>query len=90
MVKPSGPFCNLACAYCYYLAKHALYPQGEPFRMTDATLRAFVRQTYAAHPGPHVDFAWQGGEPTLMGLDFFRRAVALQKELLRADRVRGG
>ena len=82
MAKPIGPLCNLACSYCYYLDKEGLYPAGERFRMADAVLERFVRQYIAANPGPQVDFAWQGGEPTLMGIDFFRRVVALQRRYL--------
>ncbi len=82
MAKPIGPVCNLDCAYCYYLRKEALYAPGEDFRMSDEVLRRYIHDYLAAQPGPHVDFAWQGGEPTLMGLDFFRQIVALQKEYL--------
>lgn len=82
MAKPGGAACNLACDYCYYLDKEALYP-GRPLRMSDATLEAYVRQTIEAQPGPDVAFAWQGGEPTLMGLPFFERAFALQRRYRR-------
>lgn len=79
MAKPSGAKCNLDCKYCFYLEKEGLYPRGS-HRMTDAVLEAYVRQQIAAQPrGAEVLFAWQGGEPTLMGLDFFEKAVALQK-----------
>jgi uncharacterized protein len=82
MAKPIGPACNLECAYCFYLGKDALYPGRHSFRMSDAVLESFVRQYIAAQQVPEVTFAWQGGEPTLMGLDFFRRAVTLQKQYL--------
>lgn len=78
MVKPRGPICNLACEYCYFLSKEKLYP-GSEFRMSDELLVDFTRQLISAHKLPELTFAWQGGEPTLMGLDFFRRAVSLQK-----------
>lgn len=84
MTKPTGPICNLDCAYCYYLDKEKLYPRGENFRMSDATLERYVEQFIASQPGPDVTFAWQGGEPTLMGLDFFRRAVELERRYLPA------
>ena len=84
MAKPIGPLCNLDCSYCYYLGKERLYPRGERFRMDDAMLERFVHQYIAANPGPHVDFAWQGGEPTLLGLDFFRRVVELQRRHMPA------
>lgn len=79
MAKPVGPICNLDCTYCYYLEKKELYPDALPLRMSEETLAAFVRQYIEAQPGPDVHFMWQGGEPTLMGLDFFRRVVALQQ-----------
>lgn len=78
MAKPRGAVCNLDCAYCFYLPKEQLYP-GSASRMTDAVLERFVRQHIEAHQAPEVTFTWQGGEPTLMGLDFFKRAVELQR-----------
>ncbi len=82
MTKPRGAICNLDCDYCFYLRKEALYP-GASFRMSDETLENYTRQYIAAQRAPEVNFAWQGGEPTLMGLDFFRRAVAVQKKYAR-------
>ncbi|HKB53286.1 MAG TPA: radical SAM protein, partial [Ramlibacter sp.] len=79
MAKPAGPACNLRCDYCFYLEKDALFPPRQPRRMDDATLEAFVRQYIQAQPGPRVVFAWQGGEPTLLGVDYYRRALALQR-----------
>jgi uncharacterized protein len=78
MLKPRGPVCNLACDYCYYLSKQSLYPDAG-FLMSDEVLEAFTRQYIGAQNVPEVTFGWQGGEPLLMGLDFFRRAVALQQ-----------
>jgi uncharacterized protein len=74
-----GSKCNLDCTYCFYLEKEKLYPGSENFRMKPAVLEAYVKDYIAAQPGPIISFAWQGGEPTLAGLDFFRRAVELQK-----------
>ncbi len=82
MTKPIGPICNIDCEYCYYLEKDQLYPKGEPFKMTEPALESYIRQVIASSPGPQVDFMWQGGEPTLLGLDFFRRAVEIQQALL--------
>jgi uncharacterized protein len=82
MAKPTGARCNLKCDYCFFLEKDALYP-GSDFRMSDETLEAYIRQTFEAHRVPEVTIAWQGGEPTLMGLDFFRRAVTLEMEAAR-------
>jgi uncharacterized protein len=82
MAKPMGPLCNLDCAYCYYLNKEKLYPSGERWRMSDETLERFVRQYIAAQP-PEVKeivFGWHGGEPMLMGVEFYRRAVELQQK----------
>jgi len=82
MAKPRGAICNLDCSYCYFLSKEALYP-GSDFRMSDTTLEAYVRQLIEAQRVPEVTFAWQGGEPTLMGIDFFEQAFALQRRYRR-------
>jgi uncharacterized protein len=82
MVKPAGPACNLACDYCFYLEKSSLYPKSQTFRMDEATLEEYIRQYFQCQPGPVVPFAWQGGEPTLMGLEFFQKVVELQKHYL--------
>ena len=83
MVKPRGSICNLDCHYCFYLKKEKLYP-GASFKMSPELLEDYTRQYIEAQPGDEVTFAWQGGEPTLMGLDFFKQAVALQKKYARA------
>ncbi|MEZ4599613.1 MAG: anaerobic sulfatase maturase [Syntrophotaleaceae bacterium] len=82
MAKPTGSRCNLSCAYCFFLKKDRLYP-GSDFRMSDETMERYIRQTLEAHRVPRVTIAWQGGEPTLMGLDFFRRAVQVEKKYLK-------
>lgn len=87
MAKPAGPACNLRCDYCFYLEKEALFPPRQPRRMSDATLEAFVRQYIEAQPGSRVVFAWQGGEPTLLGVDYYRRAVALQRRYGRGRQI---
>ena len=79
MMKPRGAICNLDCKYCYFLAKEMMYP-GSRFRMADDLLEEYTKQYIEAQQVPAVTFAWQGGEPTLMGLDFFKRAVALQQK----------
>lgn len=79
LAKPTGATCNLDCAYCFFLSKEMLYP-GSRFRMADELLEAYIRQLIEAHSTPEVYVAWQGGEPTLMGLDFFRRSIALQEK----------
>lgn len=80
MLKPAGPSCNLDCTYCYYLEKKKLYPGKKDFRMSDDLLEEFTKQFIEAHQVPVVTFIWQGGEPTLMGLDFYRKAIELQKK----------
>jgi uncharacterized protein len=80
MLKPAGPSCNLNCTYCYYLEKRKLFPQVKDFRMSEELLENFIRQFIEAHQIPVVTFTWQGGEPTLMGLDFFRNVIKLQKK----------
>jgi len=79
MAKPTGAACNLSCDYCFFLKKEMLYP-GSDFRMPNDVHEAYIRQLLEAHQTPEVTIAWQGGEPTLMGLDFFRRSVELQKK----------
>ncbi|VGO15526.1 Anaerobic sulfatase-maturating enzyme [Pontiella desulfatans] len=80
MTKPIGPLCNLDCKYCFYLEKEKLFPSGENYRMRDEVLEAYVRRYIQSQNTPEISFAWQGGEPTLMGLDFFRKVVALQRQ----------
>lgn len=78
MVKPSGSQCNLDCAYCFYLHKEELLQQPKKSRMSDSLLEQHIRQYIETHTGSEVVFSWQGGEPTLMGLEFFRRVIELQ------------
>jgi uncharacterized protein len=76
LAKPTGAICNLDCTYCFFLSKEVLYP-GSRFRMSAEVLQAYIQQILAGHQVPEVTVAWQGGEPTLMGLDFFKRSVEL-------------
>ena len=80
MTKPIGPICNLDCTYCYYLHKEELYPKGNKWKMENDCLESYIRQYIDAQPAgtAEVTFAWQGGEPTLLGLDFFQRCVDIQ------------
>jgi uncharacterized protein len=81
LAKPTGPICNLDCEYCFFLSKESLYP-GDRFRMGEDVLELYIRQLLEAHQAaPEVTVAWQGGEPTLMGVEFFRRAIELAEEL---------
>lgn len=86
MAKPSGATCNLDCKYCFFLSKEALYP-GERSRMSDETLEAYIRQLLESHRARNVTIAWQGGEPTLLGLDFYRRAVELIERHRRPEQI---
>src|SRR5271165_535999 len=79
MAKPAGAICNLDCSYCFFLDKEQLYP-GSRFRMDDAMLETYIRQLIEGHRSNHVTVAWQGGEPTIMGVDFYRRAIAFQNK----------
>lgn len=74
LAKPTGATCNLDCRYCFFLSKELLYP-GSRFRMADELLELYIKQLLEAHQTPEVTVAWQGGEPTLMGLDFFKRSI---------------
>ena len=76
MAKPTGAICNLDCEYCFFLSKEALYP-GSPFRMQNDVLEAYIQQVIESQQAPQVTIAWQGGEPTLMGLEFFEHAMQL-------------
>lgn len=80
LAKPTGSICNLDCTYCFFLSKERLYP-GDRFRMSDEVMRAWIRQVIESHRTPEVTLALQGGEPTLMGLDFMRRVVAYAREV---------
>ncbi|MEP7368059.1 MAG: anaerobic sulfatase maturase [Dermatophilaceae bacterium] len=84
MAKPTGAICNLDCSYCFFLSKEELYP-GSSFRMNESVLVAYLKQLLESHRTPEVTVAWQGGEPTLMGLEFFRHAMELVHQLARPD-----
>ncbi len=87
MAKPAGPACNLRCSYCFYLEKSWLFPAAGGTRMSDDVLEAFVRDYIESQDADAIDFAWQGGEPTLAGLDFFRKVVALQQRFGGGRRI---
>jgi uncharacterized protein len=82
MAKPSGSTCNIDCSYCFFLSKEALYP-NEKSRMSEATLETYIRQLLESHRVPEVTVAWQGGEPTLMKLEFFKRSIELVEKYRR-------
>ncbi|MBN2244934.1 MAG: anaerobic sulfatase maturase, partial [Candidatus Aminicenantes bacterium] len=84
-VKPAGPECNLDCKYCYYLKKNQLYPQRTSFRMLDIILEEYIMQHIEASSESVIRFSWHGGEPTILGLDYFRRIVSLQRKYQPSD-----
>lgn len=87
IAKPIGPSCNLNCRYCFYLDKAELFGSKKGFRMPLNVLEAFIKSTIEAQPTQSVGFVWQGGEPTLLGLDFFKTALALQKRYALGKRI---
>jgi uncharacterized protein len=86
MAKPSGATCNIDCKYCFFLSKEALYP-NDTQRMSEETLETYLQQLLESHRTPQVTVSWQGGEPTLMKLDFFRRSVKLVEKYKRPGQV---
>src|SRR5271168_1074938 len=88
LIKPTGAICNLDCKYCFFLSKEMLYP-GSRFRMADDLLELYIHQLLEAHLGSEVTINWQGGEPTLMGLDFFTRSIAYVQAHKRAGQQVG-
>lgn len=84
LAKPTGAVCNLDCKYCFFLSKEMLYP-GSRFRMADELLETYIQQLLEAHQIPEVTIAWQGGEPTLMGLDFFKRSIDYVEKYKKPD-----
>ena len=87
MTKPMGPRCNIACKYCYYLEKEEMFPDEKKFRMPDHVLETYIRDYIEANLETglkDISFAWQGGEPTMLGLDYFRRITELQQKYLPA------
>lgn len=88
LAKPIGPVCDIKCDYCFYLEKRALYGSSELYRMPDDVLASYIEQYVEAQSTPVVEFVWHGGEPTLLGLDFFRRVVELQAPFRARKEIR--
>ena len=86
MVKPAGSACNLDCSYCYYLDKAVQYG-GKEAVMSDGLLKEYIRQYITANAVDTVSFCWHGGEPLLLGLDFYRRAMEYQREFAGRKRI---
>lgn len=87
VAKPVGPICNLACKYCYYLEKENLYAGGTRWRMPDEVLEMFIRQKLESSDLSVENFVWQGGEPTLLGIEFFKKTVSLQKKYANGKKI---
>lgn len=87
MAKPTGAKCNIDCNYCFYLHKTELLEHNPQLQMNDEILEQYIRQYIEAQTGEEVVFSWQGGEPTLMGLDFFKRIVELQTRYVKANQT---
>lgn len=79
MAKPTGSLCNLDCKYCFYLEKEKLYPSVKSWKMSDMVQEYFIKQYIQSQTTDEITFAWQGGEPALNGVEFYERAVELQK-----------
>ena len=86
MAKPAGPRCNMRCAYCYYIDKEAVLPNG-PGRLPADMLERFIDQRLQSSREAVVHFEWHGGEPTLLGLDYFRSIVRMQRAHLPPGRT---
>lgn len=89
LIKPAGPDCNMACSYCFYLEKKDLFADQKVHRMSEKILEEMVKQTLQ-QGGREVSFGWQGGEPTLMGIPFFQKAVDFQKKYSRGQTIGNG
>ncbi|MGH9450056.1 MAG: radical SAM protein, partial [Terriglobia bacterium] len=87
MTKPAGPICNLDCKYCFYLEKEKLYPGTPDWRMPEDVLESYIRQYVDAQSSEAITFAWQGGEPTLLRVDYFRKVVELEKKYASGKRI---
>jgi uncharacterized protein len=87
MAKPTGPLCNLDCTYCFYLEKENLYPGTKNWAMREDVLETYIRQYIESQPQPIVSFAWQGGEPTLLGIPWFENVLVLQQKYARGKRI---
>ena len=87
MTKPVGPICNLDCRYCFYLEKENLYPGKSSWAMPEDVLETYIREYIQSQNVPQVSFAWQGGEPTLLGVEYFEKVVELQKKYADGKRI---
>jgi len=87
MLKPFGPICNLNCTYCYYLEKKNLYQETSNFKMKDEVLEVFIKEYIQSQDVPVISFVWQGGEPSLLGLDYYKKVVEIQNRYAGDKRI---
>jgi uncharacterized protein len=87
MAKPTGPACNLNCAYCFYTEKQALFGGTKKTRMSEQVLEQYIKKYISGQDAPEISFVWQGGEPALMGVDFFKCALRLQKKYAGGKKI---
>jgi uncharacterized protein len=87
MAKPFGAVCNLDCSYCYYLEKEKMYDTSERFRMSEQTLEKFIDEYIASQNVPVIQFIWHGGEPTMLGMDYYKKALDLQNQYSRGKTI---
>ncbi len=87
MAKPTGAICNLDCTYCFYLEKEKLYVKNKDWKMSGDVLESYIKQYIESQKTPVITFSWQGGEPTLLGVDFFKEAVELQKKYSNGKKI---
>jgi uncharacterized protein len=87
MTKPIGPICNLDCKYCFYLEKEKLYPDEHKWKMPDDVLESYISQYIQSQPVPEISFAWQGGEPTLLGVSYFKKVIELQRKYADGKKI---
>jgi len=88
VAKPAGPDCNLDCDYCFYLEKQALFSNKRGFRMSDTVLQTFIENYIRSQSPSVVEFVWQGGEPTLLGVEFFERVIELQRPFTNTKTIK--
>ncbi|HOI28516.1 MAG TPA: anaerobic sulfatase-maturation protein [Melioribacteraceae bacterium] len=87
LAKPIGPICNLDCTYCFYLEKEKLFPDSKDWKMSDEVLDNFIRQYIEVQTVPEINFGWQGGEPTMLGVDYFRRVIEIQNKYADGKKI---
>lgn len=87
MTKPTGPLCNLDCEYCFYLEKEKLYPDTRSWTMSDEVLESWIQQYIESQPLGTITFAWQGGEPTLLGIPWFQKVLSIQRKYAQGARI---